>query len=161
MKKLFSLAIAASCLLANFINAEQTLSIIKPDAVKNHHIGDIIARFESEKIDVVGLKMTRLSKKRAMKFYAEHKDKPFYQDLVNFMTSGPVVAIVLEGNGVIAKNRQIMGTTNPKESQENSLRAKFATSITENAVHGSDSVEAAQREISFFFKPNEIFTPGK
>lgn len=136
---------------------EQTLSIIKPDAVGTGHIGDIISRFERSGLRVVALKMTLLSKTDAEKFYAVHKDRPFYPELVTFMSSGPVVALVLEGPDAIAKNRQMMGSTDPKEAQSGTLRADFAESKSRNAVHGSDSPQAAKEEISFFFKSNEIF----
>lgn len=150
--------IMAACLLNLSVFAEQTLSIIKPDAVKNHYIGDIISRFEDENFNIQALKMTRLSKEQAEKFYAEHRERPFFPELVNFMTSGPVVVMVLEGQDAIAKNRKIMGATDPKKAEENTLRADFAESVTRNAVHGSDSPEAAKREIAFFFKGDEIFT---
>jgi len=137
---------------------EQTLSIIKPDAVKADHIGDIIARFEKSGLHVAGLRMLLLSKQQAEAFYAVHKDRPFYNDLTTFMSSGPVVVMVLEGVNAIAKNREIMGATDPKKASSGTLRADFANSVTENAVHGSDSKENALTEIAFFFQANEIFS---
>ncbi len=132
-------------------NQERTLSIIKPDAVKGNHIGDIISRFEKSGLKIAEIKMVRLSPSQAGEFYGEHHGKPFYDDLVRFMTSGPVVVIVLEGNNAIAKNREIMGATNPEKAMKGTIRADFAQSVTENSVHGSDSPESAQREIGFFF----------
>lgn len=136
---------------------ETTLSIIKPDAVRNRHIGDITSRFEDEGLRIIAIKMTQLTKDDAAKFYSVHKGKPFFNDLVKFMSSGPIVVMVLEGDYAISKNREIMGATNPKSALPGTIRSDFAQSITENAVHGSDSSEAAQDEIKFFFKPNEIF----
>jgi nucleoside diphosphate kinase len=155
--KLIAWIAVAVCSLNLGLFAEQTLSIIKPDAVKNHYIGSIVSRFEDEKLNIDAIKMTRLTKEQAEKFYAEHRERPFFNDLVEFMTSGPIVAIVLEGNDAIAKNRKIMGATDPKKADKGTLRADFAESMTRNAVHGSDSPEAAQREIQFFFKTDEIF----
>jgi len=136
--------------------AEQTLSIIKPDAVAKDHIGEIISRFEKNGLHVAALKMAKLNKDQAGEFYAEHKGRPFYADLVDFMTSGPVVIIALDGDNAIAKNRQLMGATDPKEAAAGTLRADFAESKSKNAVHGSDSLESATREVNFFFKPEEI-----
>lgn len=138
------------------INAEQTLSIIKPDAVKNQHIGDIISRFEKNGLKIAALKMVKLDKKQAGDFYAVHKDRPFYTDLVNFMSSGPVVIMVLDGENAVSKNRALMGATDPKKADANTIRKDFAESMTNNAVHGSDSLENAKIEIDFFFKPAEI-----
>ncbi|MCF7851964.1 MAG: nucleoside-diphosphate kinase [Simkaniaceae bacterium] len=135
---------------------ERTLSIIKPDAVSKHHIGEIIARFEKNNLSVVAMKMTHLSAHQAGGFYAVHKERPFYNDLVEFMTSGPVVIMVLEGENAVMKNRDIMGATNPKEAAPGTIRADFASSIDANAVHGSDSLENAKIEIAFFFKESEI-----
>ena len=135
---------------------EQTLSIIKPDAVEKNHIGEIIARFEKAGLRVAALKMVQLTKEQASDFYVQHKDLPFYGNLVIFMSSGPVVAIVLEGPDAVAKNRAIMGTTDPKKAASGTLRADFAESISRNAVHGSDSLESAKKEIAFIFKPTEI-----
>ncbi len=135
---------------------EQTLSIIKPDAVQNNHIGEIISRFEQSGLRIAAIKMTTLSKDQAGKFYQVHRDRPFYRDLVDFMSSGPVVILVLEGNQAITKNREIMGATDPKKADRGSLRADFAESVTRNAVHGSDSPETAKEEIQFFFQPSDI-----
>ena len=135
---------------------EQTLSIIKPDAVGKNNIGGIISYFEKGNLRVVASKMLHLSEKQAQEFYAVHKERPFYNDLVSFMTTGPVVAMVLEGENAVAKNREIMGATDPKKADAGTVRKDFATSIDENAVHGSDSAENAKVEISFFFRPNEI-----
>lgn len=136
---------------------QQTLSIIKPDAVKNRHVGAIISRFERNGLRIVALKETKLSKEQASKFYAVHKERPFYPTLVEFMTSGPVVVMVLEGPNAVRHNREIMGATDPSKANPGTLRADFAESVTRNAVHGSDSPETAKEEISFFFKPEEIF----
>ena len=135
---------------------EQTLSIIKPDAVKKGVIGKIIDRFESNGLRVAALKKLQLSTKDAEKFYAIHKERPFFGELVEFMTSGPVVAIVLEGENAVSKNRELMGATNPKEAAKGTIRADFAESIDANAVHGSDSLENANNEIKFFFSKEEI-----
>lgn len=137
---------------------EQTLSLIKPDATAAHHIGSIIARFEKAGIKVAALKMIHLSQAKAEAFYAEHSARPFFKDLVAFMISGPLVALVLEGPGVIAKNREIMGATDPKKADANTLRKDFGGSIDHNAVHGSDSPESAKREIAHFFAGLEIFS---
>ncbi|WP_018872864.1 nucleoside-diphosphate kinase [Thioalkalivibrio sp. ALJ16] len=130
---------------------ERTLSIIKPDAVAKNAIGDIIGRFEKAGLKVVGARMMHLSREQAEGFYDVHKERPFFNDLVEFMISGPVLVQVLEGEGAIAKNRDIMGATNPKEAAPGTIRADFAVSIDENAVHGSDAPETAEREIAFFF----------
>jgi nucleoside-diphosphate kinase len=135
---------------------ERTLSIIKPDAVAKNVIGKIYSRFESNGLKIVASKMQQLSTEKAEGFYAEHKERPFFADLVKFMTSGPVVVQVLEGEGAIAKNRDLMGATNPKEAAEGTIRADFATSIDANAVHGSDSATSAAREIAYFFSNEEI-----
>lgn len=135
---------------------ERTLSIIKPDAVAKNVIGQIVARFEQAGLQVVASKMLHLSREKAGGFYAEHKERPFYNDLVDFMTSGPVVVQVLEGEGAIAKNRELMGATNPKEADAGTIRADFASSIDANAVHGSDSEESAAREVAYFFAADEI-----
>lgn len=130
---------------------EQTLSIIKPDAVAKNVIGKIYSRFESNGLQIVASRMLHLSKEQAGDFYAVHKERPFYNDLIEFMTSGPVMVQVLEGEGAIAKNREIMGATNPKEAAEGTIRADFAETVDENAVHGSDAPETAAEEIKFFF----------
>lgn len=135
---------------------ERTLSIIKPDAVAKNLIGAIYSRFETAGLTIVGAKMLRLSQEQAEGFYAEHKERPFFGALVEFMTSGPVVVQVLEGDNAIAKNREIMGATNPAEAAAGTLRHDFATSIDANAVHGSDAPASAEREIAYFFDNNEI-----
>ncbi|WP_017431020.1 nucleoside-diphosphate kinase [Vreelandella jeotgali] len=135
---------------------ERTLSIIKPDAVAQNAIGEIVARFEKAGLKVVASKMLHLSEENAGGFYAEHKERPFYGALVGFMTSGPVIVQVLEGEDAIAKNRDLMGATNPKDAEAGTIRADFAETIDANAVHGSDSVESAEREIAYFFGNDEI-----
>ena len=135
---------------------ERTLSIIKPDAVGKNVIGQIESRFEAAGLTIVAMKMLQLDDELAGGFYAEHKERPFYQDLVGFMTSGPVVVQVLEGENAIAKNRELMGATNPKEAEAGTIRADFAASIDANAVHGSDSPESAVREVAYFFQASEI-----
>ena len=135
---------------------ERTLSIIKPDAVGKNIVGKIYSRFETNGLRIVAAKMLRLSDAVAGGFYAEHRQRPFFPDLVEFMTSGPVVVQVLEGEGAVAKNRELMGATNPKEAAAGTIRADFASSIDANAVHGSDSPESAAREIAYFFAASEI-----
>lgn len=135
---------------------ERTLSIIKPDAVAKNAIGDIISRFEKSGLQVVAAKMLRLSRTQAEGFYAEHRERPFFPALVDFMTSGPVVVQILEGENAVACNRELMGATNPKEAAPGTIRADFAQSIDANAVHGSDSPAAAAREIAYFFQASEI-----
>ncbi|KTD61673.1 nucleoside-diphosphate kinase [Legionella spiritensis] len=135
---------------------ELTLSIIKPDAVSKSVIGKIYARFEDAGLKIVAARMTHLSREQAEGFYAVHKERPFFNDLVSFMISGPVMIQVLQGDNAIAKNRDIMGATNPKEAAPGTIRADFAENIDANAVHGSDSAENAQKEIAFFFEPHEI-----
>jgi len=137
---------------------ERTLSIIKPDAVTKNVIGEIYSRFEKAGLKIIASKMQNLSKDKAGGFYAEHKERPFYSDLVDFMTSGPVVIQVLEGDDAIIINRDLMGATNPKEAESGTIRADFADSIDANAVHGSDSTASAQREIAYFFSDDEIFS---
>lgn len=134
----------------------RTLSIIKPDAVAKNKIGAINSIFETAGLKIVAAKMLHLTQEQAQGFYKEHEARPFFADLVKFMTSGPVVVQVLEGDNAIADNRELMGATNPKEANKGTIRAEFATSIDENAVHGSDSAESAEREIAFFFAPSEI-----
>jgi nucleoside-diphosphate kinase len=136
---------------------EQTLSIIKPDAVEGNHIGAILARFEKAGLKVVAAKMMHLSTEQAEGFYAVHKHRPFFQELVSFMITGPVLISVLEGDHAIAKNRTLMGATDPKKAEKGTIRADFADSIEKNAVHGSDSHDNAKTEIAFFFKKSEIF----
>ncbi|WP_459828830.1 nucleoside-diphosphate kinase [Campylobacter concisus] len=135
---------------------QRTLSIIKPDAVKKNVVGKIIDRFESNGLRIAAVKKIQLSKCDAKAFYAVHKDRPFFNDLVEFMISGPVVVMVLEGENAVAKNRELMGATNPKEAAPGTIRADFADSIDANAVHGSDSLENAVNEINFFFASREI-----
>ena len=130
---------------------EQTISIIKPDAVAKNVIGEIYSRFEKAGLKIVAAKMLHLSKEQAEGFYAVHKERPFFGDLVAFMTSGPVMVQVLEGENAVAKNRELMGATNPKNAEAGTIRADFADSIDENAVHGSDSLENATIEIAYFF----------
>ena len=136
---------------------EQTLSIIKPDAVKKGVIGKILDRFESNGLRVAATKMVQLTKEDAAAFYEVHKERPFFGELVEFMTSGPVVVSVLEGENAVAKNRELMGATDPKEAAAGTIRADFAESIDANAVHGSDSLENAAKEIAFFFAQREIY----
>ena len=135
---------------------ERTLSIIKLDAVAKNAVGQILSRFEAAGLQVVALKMQQLSQEQAEGFYAEHSERPFFKDLVAFMTSGPVSVQVLEGEGAILKNRDLMGATNPQEAAAGTIRADFATSIDANAVHGSDSETSAAREVAYFFDDNEI-----
>lgn len=130
---------------------ERTFSIIKPDAVAKNVIGEIVSRFENNGLRIVASKMVHLTREQAGDFYAVHKERPFYNDLVEYMTSGPVVVQVLEGENAIMKNREIMGATNPAEAAAGTIRADFAASIEENAVHGSDAPETAAQEIAFFF----------
>ena len=130
---------------------EQTLSIIKPDGVQKNLIGEIYSRFEKAGLEIVAARMMHLTKEQAQGFYAVHKERPFFNDLVSYMTSGPVVVQVLSGEGAIAKNREIMGATNPADAEPGSIRADFADSIEENIVHGSDAAETAAVEIAFFF----------
>ncbi|WP_103641162.1 nucleoside-diphosphate kinase [Campylobacter concisus] len=135
---------------------QRTLSIIKPDAVKKNVVGKIIDRFESNGLRIAAVKKIQLSKCDAKAFYAIHKDRPFFNNLVEFMISGPVVVMVLEGENAVAKNRELMGATNPKEAAPGTIRADFADSIDANAVHGSDSLENAVNEVNFFFASREI-----
>lgn len=136
---------------------QKTLSIAKPDAVAKNVIGKIYSRFEDNGLKIVASKMKHLSKQEAEGFYAEHSERPFFADLVTFMTSGPVMVQVLEGEDAIAKNRNLMGATNPKEAEAGTIRADFATSIDANAVHGSDSEASAAREIAYFFASSEVY----
>ena len=135
---------------------ERTLSIIKPDAVKKNAIGRIMARFEDAGLKVIAARMMHLSRADAEKFYAVHRERPFFKDLVGFMISGPVLVQVLEGDNAIAKNREIMGATDPKKAAKGTIRADFADSIDANAVHGSDGPETARDEVAFFFKNGEL-----
>lgn len=136
---------------------EYTLSIIKPDAVAKNAVGEILSRFEKNGLKVVAARMMHLSPEQAGDFYAVHRERPFYQDLVKFMTSGPVMVQVLAGDNAIARNRDLMGATNPKDALPGTIRADFADSIDANAVHGSDGAETAAQEIAFFFDNKEIF----
>ncbi|SCZ87046.1 nucleoside-diphosphate kinase [Nitrosomonas mobilis] len=138
--------------------AERTLSIIKPDAVAKNVIGQIYARFEAAGLKIIAARMTHLSKNEAEQFYAVHKDRPFFKDLVDFMVSGPVMIQVLEGENAIAKNRELMGATDPKKAEKGTIRADFADSIDANAVHGSDAPEAATIEIACFFPALSIYS---
>lgn len=135
---------------------ERTLSIIKPDAVAKNHIGDIYARFEKAGLKIVAARMKHLTQQQAEGFYAVHKERGFFKDLVGFMTSGPVMISVLEGENAVAKHRDIMGATDPKKAAPGTIRADFASSIDENAVHGSDSADNAKVEIAYFFRTTEL-----
>ena len=136
---------------------EQTLSIIKPDAVGQNMIGNIIEYIERDGLNVTAAKMVQLTPEQTKTFYAVHRERPFFQELIDFMTSGPILVMVLEGENAVARNRQIMGATDPSKAAPGTIRADFATSIERNAIHGSDSLANAKAEISFFFKANEIF----
>jgi nucleoside-diphosphate kinase len=135
---------------------ERTLSIVKPDGVSRNLIGEVYRRFEQAGLRVVAARMTHLSQAEAEGFYAVHRERPFFKDLVRFMTSGPVMVQVLEGEGAIAKNRDVMGATDPKKAAKGTIRADLATSIDENIVHGSDAPDTAAREISYFFREIEL-----
>ena len=135
---------------------ERTFSIIKPDAVAKNVIGEIYSRFEKNGLRIVAARMLHLTKEQAQGFYAVHKERPFYNDLVEFMTSGPVMVQVLEGEDAIAKNRELMGATNPADAAPGTIRADFAQTVDENAVHGSDGLDTAKVEIEFFFQPGEL-----
>ncbi|MCT6867235.1 nucleoside-diphosphate kinase [Gilliamella apicola] len=136
---------------------EQTLSIIKPDAVKKQIIGEIQTRIHQAKLDIIAMKMVKLTKEQAEGFYAEHQDKPFFANLVQFMMSGPIVVQVLQGENAVERYRQLMGPTDLSKAAAGTLRADFANSMRENAVHGSDSLASAEREIAYFFVDSEIF----
>ena len=136
--------------------SELTFSIIKPDAVRKNNIGEILTRFESAGLKIVAARLEHLSSAKAQGFYAEHQGKPFFEDLIKFMTSGPCLLQVLEGENAINLNRELMGATNPQEAREGTIRRDFAESIDANAVHGSDSPASAKREIEFFFQTQEI-----
>jgi len=138
------------------MSIEQTFSIVKPDAVAKNVIGEIVSRFEKAGLTIVASKMLQLSPEQAEGFYAVHKERPFYKDLVAYMISGPVVVQVLEGENAILKNRELMGATNPAEAAAGTIRADFAESIEKNAVHGSDAIETAKEEIAYFFSEDEI-----
>ncbi len=136
---------------------ERTLSIIKPDGVARNLIGEIYRRFEQAGLGIVAARMTRLTREQAEDFYAVHRERPFFGDLVRYMTSGPVMVQVLEGEDAIARHRELMGATDPREAAPGTIRADFAESIEQNVVHGSDGPETARREIAFFFRPDEIY----
>jgi len=136
---------------------ERTLSIIKPDAVKKNAIGQILARFEKAGLRIVAARMKHLSRAEAEGFYAVHRERPFFRDLVEFMISGPVLIQVLEGENAIAKNRELMGATDPRKADKGTIRADFAQSIDANAVHGSDSIDNARMEVSYFFPACEVY----
>ncbi len=143
------------------MSVEQTLSIIKPDGVQKNLIGEIYGRFEKAGLQIVAARMVQLSKERAEDFYAVHKERPFYNDLVRYMTSGPVMVQALEGENARNRNREIMGATNPAEAEKGTIRADFAESIEENIVHGSDGAETAAQEIAFFFGDDGICPRSK
>ena len=138
------------------MSIERTLSIIKPDAVAKNVIGEIYTRFEKAGLKIVAAKMLQLDDESAGGFYAEHKDRPFYTDLIEFMTSGPVMVTVLEGEDAVMMNRDLMGATNPADAEAGTIRADFAVSIDANAVHGSDSTTSAAREVGYFFSDSEV-----
>ena len=138
------------------MTVERTLSIVKPDGVRNNVIGDVYRRFEKSGLSIVAARMTRLTTAQAEAFYAIHQERPFFRDLVSFMTSGPVMVQVLEGADAVAKNREVMGATDPKKAAPGTIRADLASSIDQNVVHGSDSVENAATEVAFFFAQSEI-----
>src|SRR5436309_1780858 len=137
---------------------ERTLSIIKPDAVKKNVIGEILVRFEKAGLRIIAARMRHLSRAEAEGFYAVHRERPFFRDLVDFMISGPVLIQVLEGENAVARNRELMGATDPKKAAKGTIRADFAQSIDANAVHGSDSAENARTEVAYFFPASEIFS---
>ncbi len=139
------------------MSIERTLSIVKPNAVRKNVIGSIYARFEAEGLRIVAAKMIRMSRQRAEDFYREHEAKPFFDNLCEFMSSGPICVQVLEGEDAISRNREVMGATDPAKAEPGTLRALYADSLDENAVHGSDSPQSAEREIDFFFAPDEQF----
>jgi nucleoside-diphosphate kinase len=135
---------------------ERTLSIVKPDGVQGNHIGEVYRRFEQAGLSIIAARMLHLSQREAEGFYAVHRERPFYKDLVRYMSSGPVMVQVLQGEGAIAKNRDIMGATDPKKAAPGTIRADLATSIEQNVVHGSDAVDTAAREIAYFFSETEL-----
>lgn len=137
---------------------EKTLSIIKPNSTLDNNIGNIISIFEKNGLRIAAAKFTKLSKEKAEGFYIEHKERPFFGELVNFMTSGPVMLMVLEGENAVAKNRELMGATNPANAEEGTIRKLYAKSVGENSVHGSDSQTSAEREIAYFFEKNEVIS---
>ena len=139
------------------MSVERTFSIIKPDAVAKNVVGQILARFEGAGLKIIAARMLHLTRKQAEGFYAVHRERPFFKDLVEFMVSGPVLLQVLQGDNAIQKNRDLMGATDPKKAAKGTIRADFAASIDANAVHGSDSAENARTEVAYFFKDNQIF----
>ncbi len=140
----------------NVKDTEQTLLLIKPEAVMCNHVGEIISQYEREGLTIAAIKMVKPTLNEAKEFYKVHQDRPFYQELTTYISSGPLVAVVLEGRNAVIKNRKIMGATDPKTADKGTIRSKWGTDIQKNAVHGSDSVENAKKEIPFFFKPEEI-----
>lgn len=142
------------------MTVERTFSIVKPDAVARNLIGEIYTRFEKAGLAIVAARMLRLTREQAQGFYGEHEGKPFFEDLVSYMTSGPVMVQVLEGEDAVAENRRLMGATNPKDAEPGTIRADFAESIDANSVHGSDSPESAAREIAFFFNDDDLCPRG-
>lgn len=163
MKKIFSILIVTIFCLgsAHAVDRgapiEETLAIIKPDAVQRSLIGPIISMYEEAGLHVIAAEMLQLTKDRAGLFYREHKDRTFFKELVDYMTSGPIFVMVLEGPGAIEKNRELMGKTNPSEAKKGTIRALYGTDVQRNAVHGSDSQKSAEREITFFFSETEIY----
>ena len=139
------------------MNNEKTLVIIKPDAVKKNFSGKILSMFEEKGIKISGMKMLNLTPQQAEEFYQEHKERSFFSEIVNFMTSGPIVVLCLSGQEVVKKNRELIGSTDPEKANPGTIRNKYGENIEKNAIHGSDSLKSAEREISFFFKKNEIF----
>jgi nucleoside-diphosphate kinase len=139
---------------------ERTLSIVKPDGVNGNHIGEVYRRFEQAGLSIIAARMLQLSQREAEGFYAVHRERPFFRDLVRYMTSGPVIVQVLEGEGAIAKNRDIMGATDPKKAASGTIRADLASSIEQNVVHGSDAPDTAAREIAYFFSSTELHPRG-
>ena len=135
---------------------ERTFSIIKPNSVAKNHMGEIMTRFEKRGLRIAAAKFTRLTREKAEGFYIEHKDRPFFQSLVHFMTSGPVLLMCLEGEGAVALNREIMGATDPAKAAAGTIRKDFADSIEANSVHGSDSAASAERELAYFFEPSDL-----
>lgn len=139
---------------------ERTLSIVKPEAVERGHIGDILSRFEHAGLKVVAAKLTRMDKRRAESFYAVHRERPFFNSLTDYISTGPIFVSVLEGDGAIARNREIMGATDPAKAAPGTIRKDWGTNVEANAVHGSDAPETAAEEIAFFFAADEIQSPG-
>lgn len=155
MKKL--LLLSCAFLGLSSLKADESLMMIKPEQVKENHIGSILKKVEDAGFEIVGLKMTKLTEERASKFYESLKDKPFFKDLIAYITSGPIVAIVIQGDNVVENARDLIGSTNPQDAKEGTIRKMFGKNIQSNAVHGSDSNDNAKREIDFFFSKNEIF----